>query len=170
MATMKTRWRRRVFKSELRIGIATGWRWTSTTSMELPCCCRRRPCRRGARVMERIRSRRWRTRAAEVQPQILCNRQIEPDCCVCALLLPSLSSIFHLYLCLSSLQCAASFSSPLAVKPLSLIVSRCRRLSRRHHLLSAGTSPLVRLSFPGWLSRRLSSRRCCCLLSSRQTR
>ena len=46
--------------------------------MELPCCCRRRPRRRGARVTERIPSRRWRTRAAEVQPQILCNRQIEP--------------------------------------------------------------------------------------------
>ncbi len=47
----------------------------------------------------------------------------------------------HLYLYLSPLRCASCFSCPPAAKHLPLVVSRCRRLSRCHRLLSAGTPP-----------------------------
>ena len=57
----------------------------------------------------------------------------------------------HLYLYLSPLRRASCFSCPPAAKHLPLVVSRCRRLSRCHRLLSAGPPPVC-LLFPGWLS------------------
>ena len=78
--------------------------------------------------------------------------------------------LLHLYLFLSSLRRAASFSCPPAVKPLPLVVLRRRRLLRRKCLLSAGASPPLCLLFPSWLPRRLSSHRYRRLLSSQQTR
>ena len=55
----------------------------------------------------------------------------------------------HLYLYLSPLRRASCFSCPPAAKHLPLVVSRCRRLSRCHRLLSAGTPP--RLPLVPWL-------------------
>jgi hypothetical protein len=60
-----------------------------------------------------------------------------------------------------SLRCTASFSCPLAMQPPPLIILRCRRLSRCHHLLSTGAS--------GWSSQLLSLRHCRFLSSQLST-
>jgi hypothetical protein len=68
------------------------------------------------------------------------------------LLLPSASSA------MSAAPASAARARAVAAKSRNGGVRRNLGLSRPRHLLSAGTSPLVCLSFAGWLSRRLLSR------------
>ena len=90
---------------------------------------------------------------------------------------PPVSLLFASWLLCHPCCCAAAASRPLDMPPLSLILlTRHLRLKTSHLrlatcrcLLSAGTSPLVCLSFACWLSHHISSR-CFCLLSSCQHR
>ncbi len=73
---------------------------------------------------------------------------------------PPVGLLFASWLLCHPCCCAAAASCPLDMPPPPLVLSSCRlRLKTSRHHLSAGTSPLVCLSFTGWFSHIISSRR-----------
>ncbi len=74
---------------------------------------------------------------------------------------PPVGLLFTSWLLCHPCCCAAAASCPLNTlpPPLVLLTHRLRLKTSRHHL-SAGSSPLVCLSFAGWFSHIISLRRC----------
>ena len=78
---------------------------------------------------------------------------------------PPVGFLFASWLLCHPCCCTAAASHPLDMPPLPLVLSTCRlrlkmshlHLATCHCLWSAGTSPLIRLSFAGWFSHIILS-------------